>query len=227
MDRDPKDIGEVATTWPARRVVAHERRRNRILVALDTPATAPSQPRTRTVTGGALACEALLAAGVTTLFGYPGGAALPFYRELARYPRLRHVLVRHEQNAAHAADGYARATGRVGVCVATSGPGATNLLTGLATAFMDCVPVVALTGQVARAAIGTQAFQEVDVLGMVGPITKAAFQLERPEDIPRVVAEAVRIATSGRPGPVLIDMPKDVQMATAEVTDDLFPAHET
>ena len=132
------------------------------LVTLDRTATAP-QTTTRTITGGALACEALLAAGVTTLFGYPGGAALPFYRELARYPRLRHILVRHEQNAAHAADGYARATGRVGVCVATSGPGATNLLTGLATAFMDCVPVVALTGQVARAAIGTQAFQEVDM----------------------------------------------------------------
>src|SRR5690349_16536479 len=149
-------------------------------IAVDTP-TQTSAPltsvRSRTITGGALACEALLAAGVSMLFGYPGGAALPFYRELARYPQLHHVLVRHEQNAAHAADGYARSTGKVGVCVATSGPGATNLLTGLATAFMDCVPVVALTGQVARAAIGTQAFQEVDVLGMVGPITKGAFQL--------------------------------------------------
>src|SRR6516165_3139148 len=121
-------------------------------VAVDTPhtqtiATPPGEGRaqTRTISGGALACEALLAAGVTTMFGYPGGAALPFYRELARYPQLQHVLVRHEQNAAHAADGYARSTGRVGVCVATSGPGATNLLTGLATAYMDCVPVVALT----------------------------------------------------------------------------------
>jgi acetolactate synthase I/II/III large subunit len=186
------------------------------LVTLDRTATAP-QTTTRTITGGALACEALLAAGVTTLFGYPGGAALPFYRELARYPRLRHILVRHEQNAAHAADGYARATGRVGVCVATSGPGATNLLTGLATAFMDCVPVVALTGQVARAAIGTQAFQEVDVLGMVGPITKGAFQLKSAEEIPAVFAAAFRLAQEGRPGPVLIDFPKDVQLAPVHV----------
>jgi acetolactate synthase-1/2/3 large subunit len=177
----------------------------------------------RTISGGALACEALQAAGVTTLFGYPGGAALPFYRELARYPRLRHVLVRHEQNAAHAADGYARATGRVGVCVATSGPGATNLLTGLATAYMDCVPVVALTGQVARAAIGTQAFQEVDVLGMVGPISKGAFQLESAADIPEVFARAFELAAEGRPGPVLIDFPKDVQLASVEVGD--LPDH--
>src|SRR5205814_71372 len=175
--------------------------------------------RTRTITGGALACEALLAAGVRTLFGYPGGAALPFYRHLARYPQLRHVLVRHEQNAAHAADGYARATGKVGVCAATSGPGATNLLTGLATAFMDCVPLVALTGQVARAAIGTQAFQEVDIVGMVGPSTKGAFQLTSAEDIPSVFAEAFRLAREGRPGPVLIDFPKDVQLARVDVSD--------
>jgi acetolactate synthase-1/2/3 large subunit len=181
---------------------------------LDSAATAPCA---RTITGGALACEALLAAGVTTLFGYPGGAALPFYRELARYPQLHHVLVRHEQNAAHAADGYARSTGRVGVCVATSGPGATNLLTGLATAYMDCVPLVALTGQVARAAIGTQAFQEVDVVGMVGPITKGAFQLKSAEQIPEVFAAAFRLAAEGRPGPVLIDFPKDVQLAPVEI----------
>src|SRR5436305_3155428 len=175
--------------------------------------------RQRTITGGALACEALLACGVTTMFGYPGGAALPFYRELARYPRLQHVLVRHEQNAAHAADGYARVTGRVGVCVATSGPGATNLLTGLATAYMDCVPVLALTGQVARAAIGTQAFQEVDVVGMVGPITKGAFQLRSAGEIPEVFEKAFRLAAEGRPGPVLIDFPKDVQLAAVEVDE--------
>src|SRR4030088_1582740 len=179
------------------------------------------QTATRTITGGALACEALLAVGATTLFGHPGGAALPFYRELVRSPRLRHVLVRHEQNAAHAADGYARATGKVGVCVATSGPGATNLLTGLATAFMDCVPVVALTGQVARAAIGTQAFQEVDVLGMVGPITKGAFQLQSATDIPRVFAEAFRLASERKPSPVIIDFPKDVQLAPVEVDGTL------
>ena len=189
----------------------------------DNEAPTAIPPRVRSITGGALACEALIAAGVTTMFGYPGGAALPFYRELARYPRLRHVLVRHEQNAAHAADGYARSTGRVGVCVATSGPGATNLLTGLATAFMDCVPVVALTGQVASAAIGTQAFQEVDVLGMVGPITKGAFQLRSAEDIPSVFERAFRLAAEGRPGPVLIDFPKDVQMARVEVQGELAP----
>src|SRR5712691_1457230 len=207
--------------------------RRRTLVALDTYTTDRTTTGramgTRTITGGALACEALLAMGVTTLFGYPGGAALPFYRELQRYPRLRHVLVRHEQNAAHAADGYARATGRVGVCVATSGPGATNLLTGLATAYMDCVPVVALTGQVARAAIGTQAFQEVDVIGMVGPITKGAFQLKSAEDIPAVFAEAFRLAAEGRPGPVLIDFPKDVQLASVELSEplaDLAPAQD-
>ena len=211
-------------------VGAHERREETVLVALATATGTRTAERTgserteqpvvaapRTVSGGQLMCEALLAQGVDTMFGYPGGAALPFYRDLAGYRGLRHVLVRHEQNAAHAADGYARATGRVGVCVATSGPGATNLLTGLATAYMDCVPVVAITGQVARAVIGTQAFQEVDVVGMVGPITKAAFQLKRPEDIPAVVAEAVRLAGEGRPGPVLIDFPKDVQLGTVTV----------
>src|SRR5437899_2318609 len=212
--------------------MSDERRRALVALVIREPdlVTVVQEKGTRTITGGALACEALLACGASTLFGYPGGAALPFYRELARYPELRHVLVRHEQNAAHAADGYARATGRVGVCVATSGPGATNLLTGLATAFMDCVPVVALPGQVARAAIGTQAFQEVDVLGMVGPITKGAFQLKSADEIPGVFAAAFRLATEGRPGPVLIDFPKDVQLATVQVSDelaDLAPASFT
>src|ERR1700756_587434 len=175
----------------------------------------------RELSGSEILCEALMREGVELMYGYPGGAIMPFYDALTSYPKLHHVLVRHEQNAAHAADGYARATGRVGVCVATSGPGATNLLTGLATAYMDCVPVVALTGQVARAAIGTQAFQEVDVLGMVGPITKGAFQLRSPEEIPEVFARAFRLAAEGRPGPVLIDFPKDVQMAPVEVDGEL------
>ena len=131
-------------------------------------------------TGSALLCEALKAHGVRTIFGYPGGAALPLYRELANHHEgLRHVLVRHEENAALAADGYARATGFPGVCLATSGPGATNLLTGIATAMMDSVPLLALTGQVATTVIGTQAFQEVDIVGMARPVVKAAFQAPR------------------------------------------------
>src|SRR5258708_24265064 len=188
-----------------------------VALAIPNRTVTAQQTATRTITGGALACEALLAVGATTLFGYPGGAALPFYRELARYPRLRHVLVRHEQNAAHAADGYARATGRVGVCVSTSGPGATNLLTGLATAFMDCVPLVALTSQAARAAIGTQAFQEVDIGGMVGPIPQGAFHLPSAAELPRAFPDAFRLPREGRPGPALIDFPQDVQFAKADV----------
>src|SRR6516225_3775454 len=139
------------------------------------------------MSGARMLAECLAREGVDCMFGYPGGVTLPFYDCLYDH-HIRHVLVRHEENAAFAADGYARTTGKVGVCCATSGPGATNLLTGLATAFMDCVPVVAITGQVARAAIGTQAFQEVDVLGMVGPITKGAFQLQSAAEIPEVFA---------------------------------------
>ncbi|MCC7371830.1 MAG: biosynthetic-type acetolactate synthase large subunit [Chloroflexi bacterium] len=169
-------------------------------------------------TGSALLCEALKAHGVRTVFGYPGGAALPLYRELANHEDgLRHLLVRHEENAALAADGYARATGFPGVCMATSGPGATNLLTGIATAMMDSVPVLALTGQVASSVIGTQAFQEVDIVGMARPVVKAALQAQRPEEVPGLVAEAFRIMREGRPGPVLLDLPKDVLMGTATV----------
>ncbi len=164
--------------------------------------------------GAQLLCESLLANGVDVLFGYPGGAALPIYDYLVRYP-LRHVLVRHEQNAAHAADGYARATGRPGVCLATSGPGATNLITGLATAWMDSVPMVALTGQVATKVMGTMAFQEVDIVSIARPVTKAAFAVTRGADVPDAVAEAFRLAQSGRPGPVLIDLPRDVMAGEA------------
>jgi acetolactate synthase I/II/III large subunit len=187
---------------------------------LDRPAAAGSSlgggaalPKT----GSALLCEALQAHGVQTIFGYPGGAALPLYRELANHPGLRHVLVRHEENAALAADGFARATGFPGVCLATSGPGATNLLTGIATAMMDSVPLLALTGQVATTAIGTQAFQEVDIVGMARPVVKAALQARSPEDVPGLVAEAFRIMREGRPGPVLLDLPKDVLMGAATV----------
>ncbi|HEY8470736.1 MAG TPA: biosynthetic-type acetolactate synthase large subunit [Longimicrobiales bacterium] len=156
-------------------------------------------------------CHALVAEGVEVIFGHPGGAILPFYDALHRVGAPRHVLMRHEQAAAHAADGYARATGRVGVCVATSGPGATNLVTGLATAQMDSVPLVAITGQVPSALRGQDAFQETDILGITIPVTKHGFIVERPEDLPAIVREAFRIARSGRPGPVLIDIPKDVQ----------------
>jgi len=170
----------------------------------------------RELTGSQILCEALVREGVELLYGYPGGAIMPFYDALTSYPSLHHVLVRHEQAAAHAADGYARATGKVGVCVATSGPGATNLVTGLATAFMDSTPLVAITGQVARPAIGRDAFQETDVIGVTQPVTKHNFLVRNTEELAAVIHEAFRIARSGRPGPVLIDVPKDVQMVKAQ-----------
>src|SRR3989440_337238 len=170
----------------------------------------------RELAGSHILCEALVREGVELLYGYPGGAIMPFYDALTSYPSLHHVLVRHEQAAAHAADGFARATGKVGVCVATSGPGATNLVTGLATAFMDSTPIVAITGQVARHFIGRDAFQETDVLGVTQPITKHNFLVRNTDEIADVVHEAFRIAHSGRPGPVLIDVPKDVQLLKAK-----------
>ncbi|HVR89390.1 MAG TPA: biosynthetic-type acetolactate synthase large subunit [Candidatus Limnocylindria bacterium] len=165
--------------------------------------------------GADLIWRALERAGVENVFGYPGGATLPMYDALPDHPGIHHVLVRHEQGAAHMADGYARATGRVGVCSATSGPGATNLVTGLACAFMDSVPVVAVTGQVSSPLMGRDAFQETDVIGMVGPITKHAFLVERVEDIEPTIQRAFSIARSGRPGPVVVDIPKDVQLRSA------------
>ena len=161
-------------------------------------------------TGAELLLRALVNEGVDTVFGIPGGANLPIYQHLPDFP-LRHVLVRHEQGAAHMADGYARASGKVGVCVATSGPGALNLITGLATAHFDSVPVVAITGQVAAASIGTDAFQESDVIGSSLSVTKHSYQVLDAADIPGVVEEAFHIARTGRPGAVLIDIPKDVQ----------------
>ncbi len=166
---------------------------------------------TETLTGAQLLCRALLDEGVDVLFGYPGGAIMPFYHALPEFPGLRHVLVRHEQAAAHAADGYARASGRAGVCVATSGPGATNLVTGLATAHMDNTPVVAITGQVARAMMGRDAFQETDIIGITQPITKHSRLIEDAGEIADAVREAFHVAQEGRPGPVLLDIPKDVQ----------------
>ncbi|MEP6908251.1 MAG: acetolactate synthase 2 catalytic subunit [Pseudoxanthomonas sp.] len=167
--------------------------------------------------------QALEAEGVETLFGYPGGTIMPFYDALVD-SNLKHILVRHEQGAALAANGYARASGRVGVCVATSGPGASNLITGIADAMLDSVPMVCLTGQVATHLMGTDAFQELDVFGLTLPIVKHSYIVRRVEDLPHVVREAFRIAREGRPGPVLIDLPKDVQVADASHLPDHVPA---
>ena len=160
--------------------------------------------------GGQIVCEALLREGVDVIFGLPGGAILPLYQILPEYPELRHILVRHEQGSAHAADGYARVTGRPGVAWATSGPGATNLVTGIATAQMDSVPMVVITGQVGRAAIGSDAFQETDITGITLPITKHNYLVMHASEIAGVIKEAFHIASTGRPGPVLVDIPKDV-----------------
>ena len=165
--------------------------------------------------GADLVWRALEHAGADVAFGYPGGACLPLYDALPDHPRVHHVLVRHEQGAAHMADGYARATGRVGVCVATSGPGATNLVTGLACAYMDSVALVAITGQVSTPMMGRDAFQETDVLGLVVPITKHSYLVERVEDIEPTIHRAFDVARAGRPGPVLVDIPKDIQLRTA------------
>src|SRR3989337_2275726 len=163
---------------------------------------------TEQMTGAQSLIRSLEAAGVTDIFGIPGGAILPAYDPLMD-SSIRHILVRHEQGAGHAAQGYAAATGRVGVCMATSGPGATNLVTPIADAHMDSVPMVAVTGQVPSAAIGTDAFQEADIRGITMPITKHNFLVTDPADIPRTVAEAFYIASTGRPGPVLVDVAKD------------------
>ncbi|MBI2871918.1 MAG: biosynthetic-type acetolactate synthase large subunit [Chloroflexi bacterium] len=168
------------------------------------------------LTGAQIVCECLVREGVDVIFGIPGGAILPFYDALYHYPGIRHVLVRHEQAAAHAAEGYARAAGKVGVCVATSGPGATNLITGLAAAKMDSVPMVAITGQVARPFMGKEAFQECDTTGLAKSVTKRSYLVLRASDLAPTMREAMEVAMSGRPGPVLVDVPKDVQAEVAE-----------
>ncbi|MEV7226570.1 MULTISPECIES: acetolactate synthase large subunit [Polymorphospora] len=175
--------------------------------AVPVPPPGPAQ-----VSGAGSLVRSLEALGVEVAFGIPGGAILPAYDPLYD-STVRHILVRHEQGAGHAATGYAQATGRVGVCIATSGPGATNLVTPIADAYMDSVPVVAITGQVARPAIGTDAFQEADIQGITLPITKHNYLVQTPEEIPRILAEAFHLASTGRPGPVLVDIPKDVLQA--------------
>ncbi|MBA7578588.1 Acetolactate synthase large subunit IlvB1 [subsurface metagenome] len=168
------------------------------------------------LTGAQMIGESLVREGVEVVFGILGGSVLPLYDVLPQYPQLRHILVRHEQGAAHAADGYARATGKVGVCFATSGPGATNLVTGIANAYLDSVPMVAITGQVARPFIGKDAFQEVDITGITMPITKHNYLVMDAASLPEIVKEAFHLARTGRPGPVLIDLPRDVQIDQAE-----------
>jgi len=183
------------------------------------------------ITGAQSLVESMEAAGVDVVFGIPGGAILPAYDPLMDSSRIRHILVRHEQAAGHAAEGYATATGRVGVCMATSGPGATNLVTPIADAAMDSVPIVAITGQVPSAAIGTDAFQEADIRGITMPITKHNFLVTNADEIPRAIAEAFHIAATGRPGPVLVDISKDALQAMTQfswpATIDLPGYHPT
>jgi acetolactate synthase-1/2/3 large subunit len=173
-----------------------------------------SRPEGETMTGASSLVRSLETLGVDVVFGIPGGAILPLYDPLMDSPSVRHILVRHEQGAGHAAEGYAQATGRVGVCMATSGPGATNLVTPIADAYMDSVAMVAITGQVTSSLIGTDGFQEADISGITMPITKHNYLVTNPADIPRVLAEAFHIAGTGRPGPVLVDVAKDALQAT-------------
>jgi acetolactate synthase-1/2/3 large subunit len=180
-------------------------------------------PANEPVNGAQMILECLRREGVDTMFGYPGGANLPIYQHLPEFADIKHVLVRHEQGAAHMADGYARASGRPGVCLATSGPGALNLTTGLATAFMDSVPMVAITGQVPTGAVGHDAFQESDVIGVTMPVTKHSYLVSDISDLEGIIHEAFHLARSGRPGPVLIDIPRDVQQARGRMTPRRHP----
>ena len=171
----------------------------------------------REITGARVLLECLKRLGVKDVFGYPGGSVIPIYDEIYSFEGIKHYLSRHEQGAVHEADGYARASGEVGVCIATSGPGATNLVTGIMTAFMDSIPILAITGQVNRAMLGRDSFQETDIVNITLPITKSNYQILSIEEIPQIVKEAYHIAKSGRPGPVLIDFPRDIQLEKIEV----------
>src|SRR5438876_6260351 len=181
---------------------------------LPPPASRTPSPPSRDRTGAQVMCEALVRENVEVMFGIPGGAIMPFYHAMWEYRDcLRHVLCRHEQGAAHAAEGYARSTGKPGVCVATSGPGATNLVTPIANAWMDSTPLVAITGQVSSAVLGKDAFQATDITGITLPITKHNYRVTRADDLPSVFHEAFHIERTRRPGPVLIDVTKDAQQA--------------
>ena len=168
---------------------------------------------TKEMSGAEMVIEALVDQGVQHLFGYPGGAVLPIYDALFQQQKVKHVLVRHEQGAAHAAEGYARSTGKVGCVLVTSGPGATNAVTGLADALMDSIPLVCITGQVPTHLIGNDAFQECDTVGITRPCTKHNYLVKNIDDLPRVLHEAFYVAANGRPGPVVVDIPKDIQFA--------------
>ncbi|MFW6074183.1 MAG: biosynthetic-type acetolactate synthase large subunit [Chloroflexota bacterium] len=181
--------------------------------------TKTPEPVDRPRIGARLLCEALIREGAEVIFGYPGGVVIPLYDVFPEYPQLHHVLVRHEQGAGHAADGYARVTGKAGVCLATSGPGATNLVTAIATAKLDSVPMVAITGQVPQNVIGSDAFQETDIMGVTIPITKHNFLIRSVDEIGPIIQQAFHLAQTGRPGPVLVDIPKDVLLAVGELQE--------
>ena len=172
------------------------------------------------INGAKILLECLYRLGIRDIFGYPGGAVIPIYDEIYKYGKINHYFSRHEQGAAHEADGYARASGKVGVCLATSGPGATNLVTGIMTAHMDSIPILAITGQVGSPLLGKDAFQESDIVGITVPITKMNYLVQNIKDLPRILKEAYYIASTGRPGPVLIDIPKDIQLQ--EISYDEF-----
>ncbi|HET6871632.1 MAG TPA: thiamine pyrophosphate-binding protein, partial [Sporolactobacillaceae bacterium] len=180
---------------------------------------ANSVPKQEALTGSDLLIQALKKEGVELIFGYPGGAVLPIYDALYKNP-IRHILTRHEQGAIHAAEGYARVSGKPGVVFGTSGPGATNLITGIADAMMDSLPLVVFTGQVGQNVIGTDAFQEADVIGITMPITKHNYQVQKIEDLPRIVKEAFHIASTGRPGPVVVDIPKNISGNPGVIVED-------
>src|SRR5271163_897753 len=185
----------------------------------DTPISGKTKPESKTekktMTGASILWECLEREGVKHVFGYPGGAILPAYDAL-KHSKIHHVLVRHEQGATHMADGYARASGEVGVAIATSGPGATNMVTGIATAMLDSIPIVCITGQVGSKLIGSDAFQETDITGVTLPITKHNYLVTHADQVARTISEAFYVASSGRPGPVLVDITKDAQQSTCE-----------
>lgn len=213
MTSDPNTTRRIST--PPARTSANSAAR---------PSTRPEAvAAARELTGSEILWESVIEHGVDVIFGYPGGAIMPAYDALPKYPKLHHVLVRHEQGAAHMADGYARASGKVGVCVATSGPGATNLTTGIANAMLDSVPMVAITGQVASPLLGSDAFQEVDITGVTLPITKHNFLVTRAEDIASTIKQAFYIAAEGRPGPVVVDITKDALQKSAQYSWDPTP----